>query len=315
MSSERTHALLTCAGRKAYVLDALLRSPQAGRVWLADSNPLAEAAARHEHFVVLPAASAADYVERLLEICARERIDCVLPTNDLDLTVLGAAGARLARAGVRLLGPGAATVEALSDKLLAARWLAERGFATPETWSGEKADEALERHGLPLVAKARRGQGSEGLLVCHAPADLRRVAPGSVLQPRALGPEFNLDILRGPRGVVSVVPKRKLEMFAGGTQRAESVDAPELVELGVRLGEALGHLGSVDVDLMLEADGPSILDVNPRLGGGFPFTALFCPRYVDALLEIGRGGSPAPFLGEYRRGLRAFREFRYALGS
>jgi carbamoyl-phosphate synthase large subunit len=315
MNSERTHALLTCAGRKAYVLDALLRSPLAGTVLLTDANPLAEAAARREHFALLPAASAPDYVERLLALCARARIDCVLPTNDLDLAVLGAAGARMAGAGVRLLGPTASTVELLADKLLAARWLAERGFATPETCDAEKPEPLLGRFGLPLVAKARRGQGSEGLLVCHTREELRRVAPGSVLQPRALGPEFNLDILRGPAGVVSVVPKRKLEMFAGGTQRAESVDAPELVELGVRLGEALGHLGSVDVDVIVEAEGPSVLDVNPRLGGGFPFTALFCPRYVDALLEIGRGGSPRPFLGEYRRGLRAYREFRYALGS
>jgi carbamoyl-phosphate synthase large subunit len=314
MSSEPTNALLTCAGRKAYVLDALLRSPRAGRLLLTDANPQAEASARAGHFAHLPPASSPDYIAALLALCARERIDCVLPTNDLDLCALGAAHARLAAAGVALLGPVPDSVEIFGDKLRAAQWLEARGFATPETCELEKAEQAIERFGLPLVAKARCGQGSEGLSVCRTPEDLRRALPHAVLQPLVRGPEFNLDVLRGPRGVVSVVPKRKLEMFAGGTQRAETLDAPELVSLGVRLGDALGHLGSVDVDVILEADGPCVLDINPRLGGGFPFTALFCPRYVDALLEIGRGGSPAPFLGEYARGARAYREFRYALG-
>jgi carbamoyl-phosphate synthase large subunit len=302
MSSERTHALLTCAGRKGYVLDALLRSPRAGSVLIGG------------HFMLLPGADSAGYVDAIAWLCASAGLHCVLPTNDLDLIVLAAARDRLAAAGVRLLGPAPETAATLADKLQTSLWLEERGFHTPATLAAEKAEMAVERFGWPLIAKARRGQGSEGLLVCRGPADLARLAPDSVLQPLAAGPEFNLDILRGPDGVVSVVPKRKLAMFAGGTQQAESADLPELIELGVRLGNALGHLGSIDVDVIAEADGPAVIDVNPRLGGGFPFTAIFCPAYVDALLEIGRGGSPRPFLGEYRRGVRGFREFRYALG-
>jgi carbamoyl-phosphate synthase large subunit len=314
MSCEPTHALLTCAGRKGYVLDALLRSPRAGTILIGDSNPQAEASARHHHFRVLPPAGSAGYVDAIAWLCERARLHCVLPTNDLDLLALVGARDRLAASGARLLGPAPETAALLADKLATAAWLAERGFPTPQTFPADKAEHAAERFGWPLVAKARRGQGSEGLLICRGPADLARLLPDSVLQPLALGPEFNLDILRGPQGVVSVVPKRKLEMFAGGTQRAEAADSPELIELGVRLGEALGHLGSIDVDVILEADGPTVLDVNPRLGGGFPFTAMFCPAYVDALLEIGRGASPRPFLGEYRRDVRGYREFRYALG-
>lgn len=314
MSSERTHALLTCAGRKGYVLDALLRSPRAGTLLIGDSNPRAEASARRQHFMVLPPAGSAEYLDAIAWLCERAGLHCVLPTNDLDLIALAGARERLAALGVRLLGPSPDTAAVLADKLACAAWLTDRGFAVPETLAAEKLELAIERFGWPLVAKARRGQGSEGLVICRDREDLARALPDSVLQPLARGPEFNLDVLRGPEGVVSVVPKRKLEMFAGGTQRAESADAPELIELGIRLGDALGHLGSVDVDVILEAEGPVVLDINPRLGGGFPFTALFCPAYVDALLEIGRGAVPRPFLGDYRRGVRGHREFRYALG-
>ena len=61
-----------------------------------------------------------------------------------------------------------------------------------------------------------------------------------------------------------------------------------------RLGDAIGHLGPIDVDVMLTGDGPVVLDINARTGGGFPFTASFCPQYVDAILQIALGGSHGP---------------------
>ena len=43
--------------------------------------------------------------------------------------------------------------------------------------------------------------------------------------------------------------------------------------MGRRIGEALGHIGNLDVDIMQHADGAyCVLELNPRFGGGFPFS-------------------------------------------
>ena len=48
---------------------------------------------------------------------------------------------------------------------------------------------------------------------------------------------------------------------------------PHVREMGRRIGEALGHIGNLDVDIMQRADGAyCVLELNPRFGGGFPFS-------------------------------------------
>ena len=43
---------------------------------------------------------------------------------------------------------------------------------------------------------------------------------------------------------------------------------------GAIFGEALGHIGALDVDVFLDEGLVSVLDVNPRFGGNYPFAHL-----------------------------------------
>ena len=43
-------------------------------------------------------------------------------------------------------------------------------------------------------------------------------------------------------------------------------------EIGATIGKALGHIGNLDCDV-LERDGEYyVLELNPRFGGGYPFS-------------------------------------------
>jgi carbamoyl-phosphate synthase large subunit len=309
--------LLTFSGRKRYVHDILSASVHAARVVAADSDPQAPIRHAVDLFeLVPPVKEEAAYLDAIRGVCERHAVDCILPLNDLDLLFFAERAELLAKDGVRVLGAPAAVVATTRDKLLVGPWLARHGIASPPTVLADRGAEMALEHGFPLVAKARYGQGSERLRVCREVGDLERLDADQVVQPLRSGQEHNLDILRAPgTGVVSVVPKLKLEMRGGSTHHAVSVDAPGLVDLGVRLGEALGHVGSVDVDVMVGERGTEVLDVNPRVGGGFPFAVMCCPAYVDALLLIGLGESPSPFLGEYQRGVRGVRETVYVTVS
>ena len=313
MSTSTTDVLITTAGRKYATYAALAASSRAGRLVTTDADPASAIARRAPLFRrVPPVADEARFVEALLELCTATRVDCLLPLNDRDLGPLARAADRFRAAGVRCLGVSEGIEAAMRDKLEAARWLTRQGFATPPTVEVTEARDLARDRGLPLLAKARAGQGSQGLTQVTDEAGLARLDPDLVVQPRLAGVEHNLDILRDPvRGVVSVVVKRKLAMRDGSTERAVTVEDPDLVDLGVSLGDALGLVGPADVDVLVTAEGPVVLDVNPRLGGGFPFAAAACPAYVDALLDIGRGKEVAPFLGRYQIGLTVYREAVY----
>ncbi|MFH1465755.1 MAG: ATP-grasp domain-containing protein [Pseudomonadota bacterium] len=291
----------------------LARSAGAPRIIPVDADPICSVRQHSADFVqVPPIEPPATYVEALLGICREAGARAVIPTNDLDLLVLARARDRFATHGVRVMGAPPEVVEVLGDKLEAASWLEQHGFLTPRTVGLESAAELIERVGFPLVTKARWGQGSAGLAIIEGREQLGRLPATAVLQPYLRGPEYNLDILRDPRaGVVAVVPKLKVAMYDGTTQLARTVDRPDLVALGVALGEAVGHIGGIDVDLVLSDQGWFIIDVNPRIGGGLPTTAAACPAYVDALLAICAGVPVEPFLGGYRRAVEVRRDVYY----
>jgi carbamoyl-phosphate synthase large subunit len=122
--------------------------------------------------------------------------------------------------------------------------------------------------------------------------------------------EFHLDVLVSGRGaLVALVAKRKLLMKWGSTDKAVSVSDPSFVAVGEALASAGAFVGSIDVDLIRTPAGLVVIDVNPRLGGGFPFSALIQPAYVDLLLAVARGEEPEPRLGDYPDGVVGHRDF------
>ena len=68
------------------------------------------------------------------------------------------------------------------------------------------------------------------------------------------------------------------------------MDLPEVREMGRKIGSELGHIGNLDVDIMQRADGAyCVLELNPRFGGGFPFSYEAGVNLPKAILDWLRG--------------------------
>ncbi len=93
---------------------------------------------------------------------------------------------------------------------------------------------------------------------------------------------------------VSTLIKRKLSMRAGETDRAITVHDPELEALGQRLGQALGHVGNLDCDVIVGPDGPRVIELNPRFGGSYPFAHQAGANLPAALLAWALGNAARP---------------------
>lgn len=304
----RARLLLTTAGRKSYLASIFKASRACGFVLAVDADPLSPIRLHADHFAVVPRLDEPErFVEAVHALCLEWEIDCVLPQNDRELGVLAAARGRFEKDGVRVAGVGPDQVRLAGDKLLLADWMRSQGLAYPETALAYPA--RFPAGGL--IEKDRFGQGSAGLWLHDAPPRTP-LARDKVVQPRLAGDEYNLDVLRDAAGeVVGVSVKRKLSMVGGSTDRAVSAHSPELVRLGERIAEGLGVFGSIDVDVMLSDGQPFVLDVNPRIGGGFPFTAAYCPAYVDALMEVATGRPVGRRSLPYEAGVLVCRESIY----
>lgn len=312
--------LLTCAGRRNFLVD-FFRTALGGRgqVIACDANAGAPALAVADQRVVVPALGDPGYFDVLWSICREKRVRLIVSVNDLEVGGLAQNAPRFRAIGTIPLVPGPDAVAACQDKWAACRWLKQCGIETPQSYlSVGEAQAALARGALsfPLLIKPRWGTSSIGIelaenereleLACEwAKIVLRRTILARmsaadpehclVIQERLDGQEYGLDVVNDLAGrYVATLARRKLAMRAGNTDRAVTVAEPQLERIGAIIGRHLMHVGSVDCDVMVTEKGCFVLDVNPRLGGGYPFSHVAGANLPAALLAWANGEEADP---------------------
>lgn len=320
--------LFTCAGRRTYLLKYFKENLAEGdKVVATDMQLSAPALQVADVKLQVPAVYDPEYVNITLNICKEQQIDALLSLNDLELPILAENKTRFEELGVKVIVSSPEVIDIAFDKYKTAQWVESLGLVAPKTYVRlEDVKKALAAGEIefPLFMKPRWGSGSIGL---ESIADMEELdiyynllmkkikktilATASVgdeyimIQEKLTGAEFGLDIMNDLNGKnVGVSVKQKLAMRAGETDKAVTVDLPEVREMGRKIGEALGHIGNLDVDIMQRADGAyCVLELNPRFGGGFPFSYEAGVNMPKAIIQWIKGEDvdPAMLQPEYGR--------------
>jgi carbamoyl-phosphate synthase large subunit len=315
-----TTVLLTCAGRRTSLL-SLFRDavrPSGGRVLAADLDPLAPTMLQADAAVEVPPVDDDAYVPALLDAVTTHDVDLVVPTIDPELPVLLDARDALADAGAHALISEAELLEVTGDKWRTVRHFAEAGFRTPASWRpGDAGEGALPD---PVFVKPRRGSSSVGARAVprrHLDAALDRVdAP--ILQEVVDAPEITVDALFDLHGtLLHYVPRLRIRTLAGesvqGRTLPEDVCGPWLQDVLGAAGD-LGARGPLTLQAFLTDGEPTLSEINPRFGGGFPLAHAAGAHYPAWILEMIDAASPddaplSPRLGSYQPGLYMTRSF------
>lgn len=307
--------LFSCAGRRAYLLKyfrAALDEIGGGKIFATDMSPFAPALAFADVALRVPSVYAGNYLDELEKICRENAIDALFSLNDLELPILASARERFAAAGTRLVVSAPKVIEICFDKMKTARFVESLGLNSPKTFTNlDEALAMLNRGALafPLILKPRWGSGSIGIEIVRSQEELvetfafvRRKIARSILakasadadeiliQEAILDAEYGLDVMNDLQGNhIAVSVKRKLAMRAGETDKAITVNSPELREIGHRLGNALRHVANLDCDILERGGKFYVLEMNPRFGGGYPFSQEAGVNLPLAILKWLRG--------------------------
>lgn len=306
--------LFTCAGRRTYLLKYFKENMNEGdKVVATDMQLSAPALQVADVKLQVPAVYDPKYVDITLRICKEQKIDALLSLNDLELPILAENKARFEAEGVKVIVSDPSVIDIAFDKYKTAQWVESLGLKSPKTYVRlDDAKHALETGELhfPLFMKPRWGSGSIGLASI---ADMEELdiyyhllmkqvkktilATASVgdeyimIQEKLTGKEFGLDVMNDLEGNnVAVSVKQKLAMRAGETDKAVTLDLSEVREIGHKIGTALKHIGNLDVDVMQNEKGEyCVLELNPRFGGGFPFSYEAGVNLPKAIIEWVKG--------------------------
>lgn len=312
------NTLLTSAGRRNYLVEYFREALGGrGRVFAADAHEGAPALQEADGVVVVPPVGDPHYLDALLEVCEGQQIGLLVPLSDFELPGLAAARARFAALGTTVVVSSPEVVERCFDKWATYEFLQAQGFRTPTTYlTLPDAQRALSegRERFPVVLKPRWGSSALGLEFVYDDDELelsfellsRRLArtalarahdpEGNVLvQAFVAGDEYSLDLVCDLSGrYVTTLAKRKLGLRAGDTDSAVTVLDPVLSDLGRALAEALGPVGVVDCDVFWAAEGPTVLELNPRFGNSYPFVHVAGADLPAAVVAWARGDLPEP---------------------
>ncbi len=233
--------------------------------------------------------------------------------NDLELPILAENKAKFEVLGVKVIVSNPEVIDICFDKYKTAQWVESLGLKSPKTYvrlADAKKALADGEISFPLFMKPRWGSGSIGLETINDMEELdiyynllmkkikkTILATASVgdeyimIQEKLTGSEFGLDVMNDLDGNhIAVSVKQKLAMRAGETDKAITVDIPEIREIGRKVGENLKHIGNLDMDIMQRANGDyCVLELNPRFGGGFPFSYEAGVNLPKAIIEWIKG--------------------------
>ena len=285
----------------------------------ADMQPTAAAMAAADKTFVVPPVDSDGYVEVLLELCRRERVDALMSLHDVELMRIAERRDEFEALGVNVIVSDHRVTDLCYDKWKTVAFARQIGIEAPECYTSLVDAQHAILAGtltLPVVVKPRWGSASIGLefpatldelewTYHYLASKIRRLSPPKatdatnpalvVIQENIEGVEFGLDVLNDLGGsTVAVYAKEKLAMRAGETDKAVLRQRPDLEAIGSRIGAALRHRGNLDCDLIEREGRAYLLDLNPRFGGGYPFTHQSGGNFVAAILGMIRGENPNP---------------------
>lgn len=305
--------LFSCAGRRTYLLKYFKKELAGDGVIVATDMQLTAPALSVADIVEqVPAVYSDGYIDRIIAICKKHNINILLSLNDLELPILSRENSRFDEIGVKLIISSLEIIDICFDKYKTAQYIESLGLFVPKTYVDlEEAKNAISEGKLsfPLVLKPRWGSGSIGIEFVDDEEDLEVVykllqkrikksilSAASVgndyilIQEKIKGAEYGLDIMNDLNGNhIAVSVKKKLAMRAGETDKAITVNNEEVYAIGKTIGENLHHIANLDCDILEENGKYYVLELNPRFGGGFPFSYEAGVNMPKAIIEWAKG--------------------------
>lgn len=299
--------LFCSAGRRVELLKDFRKSMDDGdRIVAADLSELAPALYVADAHYLVPRIDDPGYLDTILSICRKEKIDAVTTLIDPEIALLAKNRERFEQIGVEVLAPYAETAELCFDKFKMSQFLAAHGIPTPDTW-GDYASAmtavAAGELAFPVFVKPRTGSGSVGARKVHDAGTLKALcqADPSLIIQRLMTGDLDADVYIDTisHKAVSAFSKRKLETKLGGASKTVSFKDEALFAFIQQITQLLEFNGPVDMDFFFQDGVYYLSEINPRFGGAYLHAYGAGVDFVKLIKNNLNGVQNTPVFGDY----------------
>lgn len=224
-----------------------------------------------------------EYLACLRELCARERVDFIIPLIDPEVDLLNVNRKWFNEHGVTLCISPKTALDVIRDKKKLADFI-EANCPRTKSIKTEYLRElsSMPDWGFPLVCKPCNGRSSQGLRYVNSQAEwdaLLEVADMEtyIVEPFIEGPIVMVEVVRNPEQGITVAMTRE-ELLSTPHCLALTVRTyrdERLEEASIELAEKLGVKGNVNFEYLRSPDGVHhFVECNPRFSAGSEFSVM-----------------------------------------
>lgn len=325
----QTNILFTCAGRRNYLIKYFKEALRGqGSILAVDMDAHASALIDADIYLTVPSIFSDNYIKSLKDICISHKVDALISLNDLELPILSKHKDEFESIGTKVIISNEFVIDTAFDKWKTYQFLISNSILTPLTYldlNDALIDLDHNKLNFPLVLKPRWGSASIGVDIVESKEELilsyqllkiklsrtvtimeRLVDPNStiLIQEKLKGNEFGIDIINDFEGnYFGSFAREKLSMRCGETDKAKSVINSEISNTGKVLSEKLRHLGTLDCDVFVDENKVYVLELNPRFGGGYPFSHEAGINTAAIYVEWITGGNAVDAYNNYKESM------------
>lgn len=273
--NQNVNVLLTSVGARLslFIWKAIKQAKLNIRMVACDCNYLAAGLYRADVAYVVPHSSKSDYIEKIIEIIKKEKIDIVIPGIIGEVLILGKNSELIKReTGAYVVAAPEHALDIANDKWNLVCFLKENGFDYPKSAIPEDAENYkrfIKEVKLPYIVKERFGAGSVGLSVVNTSNELELCVSrmsNPIVQEYLLpdDEEYTVGCFcdRNSKPIGSIVMKRKLGL--GFTNKAQVVLDENISKYCENIASKIGFIGPCNLQLRNTQRGPVLFEINPR---------------------------------------------------
>ncbi len=304
--------LITSAGSRNKIVQYFKREiKENGKVIATDMSNLAPAIYDADKFYLVPRIDHKDYIETLLDICKKEKIDCIFALIDPELSLIAKNKNKFLEIGATPLISNYNAVELAFNKYEMYKYLTKKNVKTPKTYIDKKEfynDLDNSKIKFPVFVKPVTGSASINISKVNSQEEIEllfSLYDDLIIQEYMDGQEIGADVYIDPisKKVVSIFTKEKIKMRAGETDKSRSFKDEKLFNLITTTVEEIGYEYMIDMDIFKINNEYYISEINPRFGGGYPHAYESGVNFPELIINSINGIENKNEIGHYEENI------------
>ncbi|SFD34150.1 ATP-grasp domain-containing protein [Clostridium uliginosum] len=278
-----------------------------GNIIVADCSKLAPALYDADKYYIVPRYIDKNYINKVKEICIKEKISLIIPLLEDDLLVISKHKKEFNNLGIKCLISDYDAIRMCFDKYAMFEYLNKNGFKTQLTYNtleDFKEGNKNKKISFPVFIKPNRGCGSNGIRIINDIETLEFIfkkSEGMLIQELMVGREIGVDVYIDliSKKTVSIFSKEKIRMLGGETDKSVSFRDKKLFDLIKEFVEKTNLIGAIDIDIFEINDEYYISEVNPRFGGAYLHAHACGINFPEYIVQNMMNKTNKSCIGEY----------------